>query len=239
MQKMLDKRQVAVIDDDLFMRMGAQSVFRWHRAIAEPSLHTLDNALVFGPDYWRRFHTVVVDVHDQAKEIREEGTDIYSGVTIIDTIRKSGNDVQILAITPTRANPLLSERLIRSGVDYVHERVDFQRVADLVEAVVNPEERYRPVSHPRNVLIEEGLGHGANPNRAVEIFKASPLYGRVRPGITQAAIGSRRAAISLRDEIIATGFIGRGPAPRWNEVRDYLLKLTGRLPVESRRPPIL
>ncbi len=234
----MQKRQVAVIDDDMFLRMGAKVAFRTHWAIAEPSVHTLASALYFGPDYWRRFHTVVVDVHDQTKEVSEQGTDIYSGVSIIETIRRSGNTVQILAITPTRANPLLSERLIRSGADYVHERVDFQNVGDFVEAVVRPKARYRPVSHPRTVLIEEGLGQGANPNRAVEIFKASPLYGQVLPGLTQTAIGSRRAAMTLRDQVVASGFIGSGQAPRWNEVRDFLLKLTGRLPVEPRRPPV-
>ncbi len=106
----------------------------------------------------------------------------------------------------------------------------------MVDAVLSPDERHRPVLHAPWVLLEEGLGRGANPNRAVEVFKASPLYGRVRPGVTQAAIGPRRAALRLRDDIIATGFIGRGHSARWNEVRDYLLKLTGRLPVALRNP---
>lgn len=236
---MARRRQIAVVDDDLFLRTGATSVFREHPALAEPSVHTLESALGFGADYWGRFDTLVIDVHDRHKEVREEGTDVYSGVSIIQSVRRRGIGVQIVAITPTRSNPLLAERLNRSGADYVRERHDFRFKADLVEAVVNPDERHRPVSHPKRVLLEEGLGLGANPNRAVEIFQASPLYGRVRPGITQAATGSRRAALRLRDEIAASGFIGSGQAPRWNEVRDYLLKLTGRLPVESRQPPTL
>lgn len=230
------KRDVIIVDDDLLTRRGVFNLLGSHRSVGRRRANTLDEALAFDASFWCRFDVVVIDVHDQVKEAREVGTDVYSGVSIMESIRRWGLDLQIVAITPTRRDPLLSERLRRGGADFVHERVDFQRPSDVVDAVFHPSDRHRPVVHAPWVLLEEGLGRWANPNRAVAAYKGSPLYGRVRPGVTQAAIGPRRAALKLRDDIIATGFIGRGHSARWNEVRDYLLKLTGRLPVAPRDP---
>jgi hypothetical protein len=169
--------------------------------------------------------------------VREVGTDVYAGIELIERLRATGSRTRVVAITPTRANPLLTERLIGCGVDFVYERWDFEEPADLLRAILDPLERFRPRSHPAWVLTEEGLGLWADPNLAMAYYRASPLYGRVRPGITQAAIGPRRSVIRLRDQVITTGFVGVGPRPRWNEVRDYLLKLAGRIPVLPRRPP--
>ena len=230
------KWDVIIVDDDLLTRRGVLNVLGDHRSVGRRQASTLDEALAFDASFWRRFDVVVIDVHDQVKEAREVGTDVYSGVSIMESIRRWGLDLRIVAITPTRRDPLLSERLRRGGADFVHERVDFQRPSDVVDAAFHPSDRHRPAIHAPWVLLEEGLGHCADPNRAVAVYKASPLYGRVRPGVTQAAIGPRRAALKLRDDIIGTGFIGRGHRARWNEVRDYLLKLTGRLPVAPRDP---
>ncbi len=230
--------RVAIFDDDLLTRWGARSVIAGTDDITESAINTVDEALALTSQELGRFDCVVVDVHDQAREVREVGTDIYTGIAIIGRIRSLGMDTRILAITPTRANPLLTERLIRSGADYLYERWEFQHPEDLVEALLRPDEGHRPLGHPAHVLSEEGLGQRGDPNAAVDAYKSSTLYGRVRPGLTQAAIGPRRAALSLRDAVIDTGFVGTGARPRWNEVRDYLLKLSGRLPVEPRTPPI-
>ncbi len=231
--------QAVVIDDDLLTREGARRVFSMHRAIGVYRDHTLEDALRQDPDYWRQFNVIVVDVHDEAKQVYEKGTDVYTGVALIEMIRSRGIRSRILAITPSRDDPLLWERLTRSGADYVHQRIDFQSPADLVQAVLNPNERCRPVSYPRWVLVQEGLGDGANPNRAVALFKNSPLYGKVDRGVTLEATGARREVRRLRDQIIASGFVGSGQTPRWNEVRDYLLKLTGRMHVQPRPHPYL
>lgn len=230
--------RVAVIDGDLLSRRGAKSVFDQSALVRFSTIHTPEEALELPPDTWRGYDWLVVDVHDEAKEARESGTDVYPGITLIARVRGLGVDVRILAITPTTANPLLAERLIWSGVDYVYERWHFQDSGDLVDALLNPSDEHRPRRHPPHILLEEGVGRYADPNKAVEVFMKSPLYGQVQPGLTQAAIGPRRAAMALRDEVVRTGFVGTGPSPRWNEVRDYLLKLTGRLPVEARLPPI-
>lgn len=229
---------IAVIDDDLLTQRGAMAVFESDPGFSRSVALTLEEALGKHRSYWQRFDRIFVDVYDKAREMREPGTDVYTGVAVIEAIQRSGFAALIVAMTPTKANPLLAERLKYSGVHYVYERWDFQCVEDLIDAVRNPCDLARPKSHSARVLLEEGLGRWSNPNRAVEVFKASPLYGKVLPNMTQTAIGSRRAAMRLRDEVAATGFVGTGQSPRWNEVRDYLLKLTGRIDVEDRRPPV-
>lgn len=229
--------RVAVFDDDLLTRAGAREVLRMHPGITVARVRSLNAGLAMADGELADHDCVVVDVHDQARERREVGTDVYAGIELIERLRATGSGARVVAITTTRADPLLTERLIGCGVDYVHERWDFQEPADLLRAILRPLERYRPRRHPAWVLTEEGLGLWADPNLAMAYYKASPLYGRVRPGVTQPAIGSRRAVTSLRDQVIATGFVGIGPRPRWNEVRDYLLKLAGRIPVLPRRPP--
>lgn len=230
--------RVAVFDDDLLTRAGARHVLRRDPGVTAVLIRSLRTGLAMPDDELVGYDCVVVDVHDQTRELSEVGTDVYAGIELIERLRAAGSRASVVAITPTRTNPLLTERLIRCGVDFVYERWDFQEPADLLRAVFDPLERFRPRSHPTWVLNEEGIGLWADPNLAMARYKASPLYGRVRPGLTQAAIGPRRAVTSLRDEVIATGFVGTGPQPRWNEVRDYLLKLAGRLPVLPRRPPL-
>ena len=229
--------RVAVFDDDLLTRAGARQVLRRHPGITAARVQSLTVGLAMDGAELADHDCVVVDVHDQSRERREVGTDVYAGIELVERLRATGSRARVVVITPTRANPLLTERLIGCGVDYVYERWDFQEPGDLLRAVLQPIERFRPLRHPSWVLTEEGLGLWADPNLAMAYYKASPLYGRIRPGVTQPAIGSRRAATSLRDQVIATGFVGAGPRPRWNEVRDYLLKLAGRIPVLPRLPP--
>jgi hypothetical protein len=230
--------RVAVIDDDVLTRAGAKVLFDGNPSFTHSSTFTFEQALATPRERWREFDRIVVDVHDRSRERREAGTDVYTGVEIIESFRRAGATAQILAITPTKANPLLTERLVHSGVHFVYERWDFASGRDLIEAVLTPCESARPKSHHPRVLLQEGVGRRSNPNHAMDAFKTSPLYGRVRPDITQQATGSRRAATRLRDEVIATGFVGSGQDPRWNEVRDYLLKLAGRMAVAERRPPV-
>jgi CheY-like chemotaxis protein len=226
--------RVALFDDDLLTRAGARHVLEAEPAIESVAVHSLRRGLELSPGELGPWDCVVVDIHDQTRARWEVGTDVYAGIELIERLRAAGSRARVVAITPTRADPLLTERLIGCRVDQLHERCDFQRPADLIGAVLRPSERHRPVRYPAWVLIEEGLVFDADPNRAMAAYKASPLYGRVRPDVTQVAMGSRRAAVALRDRVIATGFVGTGARPRWNEVRDYLLKLAGRLPVDAR-----
>lgn len=230
--------RVAVVDDDVLTRLGAKAVFDRDPAFSHSRSFTLERARHLPPAAWRDFDRIVVDVHDRTRQNVEAGTDVYTGIEIIESLHRAGIKAQILAITPTKANPLLTERLVHSGVHFVYERWDFQSPRDLVDAVLTPTESARPKSHHPMILLQEGVGRRSNPNRAMAVFKTSPLYGRVRPELTQQATGSRRAAIRLRDEVIATGFVGSGQDPRWNEVRDYLLKLAGRIAVAERQPPV-
>ena len=233
--------RVALFDDDVLTRVGARGVLGAEPAIDRVAAFSLQRGLELPAIVLARFDTVLVDVHDRTRERWEVGTDVYAGIELIDRLRaidrasdRAGPPLRVVAITPTEPNALLTERLIGCRVDEVHERCRFQRSADLVAAALRSEERHRPIRYPRWVLIEEGLGLGADPNQAMAAYKASPLYGRIRPDATQRTIGSRRAAVALRDRVIATGFVGTGARPRWNEVRDYLLKLAGRLPVRDR-----
>ena len=230
--------RVAVIHDDVLTRFGAKVVFDGDPSFSRSSTFSFEQAVALPRDRWRDFDRIVVDVHNRIRERREVGTDIYTGVELIESLRRAGVTARMIAITPTRANPLLTERLVHSGVHFVYERSDFEDANDLIRAVLAPCESARPKSHHPMVLLQEGVGRRSNPNRAMDVFKTSPLYGQVRSDLTQQATGSRRAATRLRDEVIATGFVGSGQDPRWNEVRDYLLKLAGRLPVAERRPPV-
>ena len=233
--------RVALFDDDLLTRAGARAVLRAgtdrERAIDHVSVHSLWWGLELAPERLRSFDCVVVDVHDETRARWEVGTDVYTGIEVVERLRSAGSEARVVGVTPTRPDPLLTERLIGCGVDEVRIRGDFQRSADLLDAVRGASPAHRPVRYPAWVLIEEGLVPEADVGRAMAAYKASPLYGRIRPDATQLAIGSRRASVALRDRVIATGFVGSGARPRWNEVRDYLLKLAGRLPVQPRPAP--
>lgn len=229
--------RVVLFDDDLLARAGAREVLGAEPSIEVIEVYSLGRGLELPAGRLASFDCAVVDLHDRFRARWEVGTDVYTGLEIIERIRLGGAPVRVLAITPTLGDPLLTERLVGWRVDQVHERWEFQRSIDLVTALLRPGDGHRPVRHPPWVLTEEGLGLRADPNLAMSRYKRSPLYGRIRADATQATIGSRRAAVALRDQVIATGFVGVGPRPRWNEVRDYLLKLAGRLPVTPRPSP--
>ncbi len=229
--------RVVLFDDDLLARAGAREVLGAEPAIEEIEAFSLRQGLELPQRHLASFDCALVDLYDRYRERSEVGTDVYTGLEIIERIRAAGGSVRVAAITPSLGDPLLCERLVGWRVEQVHERWEFRRSDDLVSAILRPGSDHRPIRHPPWVLIEEGLGWGADPNQAMARYKASPLYGRVRPDATQATLGSRRAAVALRDQVIATGFVGAGPRPRWNEVRDYLLRLAGRLPVTPRPPP--
>lgn len=227
---------VAVIDDDLITRSGIAALLAGRADVGVDATGTLVEAETWTVDRWAGIDWAIIDIHDHGREVSETGTDIFTGIGVIRSVRKVEPRVRTIAITPTVRNPLLAARLADSGVDHVFERWEFAEQVDLIDALQRPCPSTAPARHPEYVLRAEGLLPRARPNQAMDLFRASPLYGRLSADRTQAAIGPRRAALTLRDAVAATGFIGTGAKPRWNEVRDYLLKLSGRLPVTPAQP---
>ncbi len=223
--------RVVVIDDDCITRQGLRTMLATCPSINVIAAPTLAEAEGWTRE-WQTVDWAIVDILDEARKAGEPGTDVYTGVEVIRRACRYGAGVETIAITPDHRDPLLGLRIADSGAGYVYERREFSDPRRLIDAVRRPCPRRAPIRHPWWVLQREGLGPGARPNRAVDAFRASGLYGRLDANLTQASIGPRRASIALRDAVSATGFLGSGVSPRWNEIRDYLLKLTGRLAVE-------
>lgn len=193
-----------------------------------------DQALLWAPESWADVDLAIVDVFDEDAP-SEVGTDVFSGIAALDQLRDL--PVRTLAITPHCQHPLIQLRIHQSGADWLYHRWEVNGPDQLAAAVLEPSDDHAPERPDDEVLWQHGASR-ARPNRAVGVYLRSPFSGLLRTDVELHEIGlPRRAVQHFRIQIARTGFTGtellsnatrEHKAPRWPDVRDYLLTLLGR-----------
>lgn len=193
-----------------------------------------DEAVLWSIDQWLGIDLAVVDVFDHTAPA-EIGTDVYSGIAALDHIREF--PVETIAITPHCQHPLIQLRIHQAGATWLYHRWELNDPDRLIAAVLEPDDSHAPHRPSDEVLREHGARR-AKVNRAVAIYQRSRLAGLLRPNaeISDLAL-PRRAITRFRIQVFDTGYDGTElltnatrvhKAPRWPDVRDYVLTLLGR-----------
>jgi len=198
-----------------------------------------DKALAWPIENWSTVDVAVVDVLDEFAPA-EMGTDLYSGIMTLQRIRELA--VRTVAIVPHPGNALMALRIHESGADGVYHRWELNDLDQLVRAIADPDPARAPARPDQAELAAFGARVSAKVNEAVGHYEGSLVYGLVAPDIGQKSLAvPRRVLDRFRGQIAATGFDGtetrslagrRVLAPRWPDVRDYLLRLLGRKDVK-------
>lgn len=225
---------MVVIDDDHWKRTAMAEELRRNRDIEVVAVADQDLALLWPSEQWADVDLAIVDVFDENAPA-EVGTDVFSGIAVLDQLRDL--PVRTLAITPHCQHPLIQLRLHQADVDWLYHRWEVNDPDHLVAAVLEPSDDHVPQRPDESVLRLHGA-HRAQTNRAVDIYLESSLAGRIRPDVEVDETGqSRRTVEGFRVDIAKAGFEGTEQlatwsraykAPRWPDVRDYVLTLLGR-----------
>lgn len=223
-----------MVDDDHWKLTAMARELASHPEIEVVAAVDQDQAQLWPLDRWQDVDLAVVDVFDENAP-SEVGTDVYSGIALLDRLREL--PVDTLAITPHCQHPLVQLRIYQSGADWLYHRWEVNDPESLIAVVLEPDDDHAPQRPDQEELWQHGA-HRAHTNRAVARYLRSPFAGRIRSETELDELGlPRRAVTQFRVEIAETGFTGTEllstatrvhKAPRWPDVRDYLLTLLGR-----------
>lgn len=227
--------RVAIVEDDPWKREALAARLDGSGRVDVMFAIDQDDAAGRADDFWGSVDVALVDVYDD-RAPGEVGTDLYSGIAAIE--RLAPLDVTVVAMIPHAPHPLVQLRLAHASPDRVYRRWELADVAGILNAFSEVGEDRRPAWPSVDELRRFGADR-ARPNEAIAAYLASPLNGRLRPGLSLSDVGmSRRTVDELRFAIKRAGFAGTEQltgaqravlAPRWPDVRDFLLRLLGRL----------
>lgn len=225
---------MVVIDDDHWKRTAMADELRRNPDIEVVAVADQDLAVLWPPEQWADVDLAIVDVFDEIAPA-EVGTDVFSGIAVLDILRDL--PVRTLAITPHCQHPLIQLRIHQAGADWLYHRWEVNDPDHLAAAVLDPADDHTPQRPDDEILWQHGARR-ARANGAVAVYLRSRLAGRLRPDIEVEETGlSRRAVGTFRRKIAGMGFDGTEnlslatrnyTAPRWPDVRDYVLTLLGR-----------
>lgn len=225
---------MVVIDDDYWKRTAMADELRRNPDIEVVAVADQDLAVLWPAEQWSEVDLAVVDVFDENAP-SEVGTDVFSGIAVLEALRDL--PVKTLAITPHCQHPLIQLRIQQAGTDWLYHRWEVNAPDQLAAVVAEPADDHRPQRPSDEILMEHGARR-LHAGRAVDVFLRSRLVGRIRPDIGVDETGlSRRSVGTFRKRIAGTGFDGTEnlstatrnyTAPRWPDVRDFVLTLLGR-----------
>lgn len=227
-----------IVDDDVFKRDGMSQRLSATDEIVVVDAVDQDTAAKWPQERWKSLDAVVVDVLDD-RALGERGTDLYSGINVIERVRRL--PVRCIAITPTCAHPLVQLRLSQATPDFLYHRWQFASAEDLHEAVRFPDRDHK-VRSPNPQILKPLGAVGLLANDAVRTYLGSVLYAHLRADITLSQLNklgvSRRKIDAFRSAIVDHGYAPYFDAldirstyeadARWPEVRDLMLALLGR-----------
>lgn len=223
-----------MVDDDHWKRTAMADELDNDPRIEVVAAIDQDEAVLWPEERWSGVDLAIVDVFDENAP-SEIGTDVFSGISALDRLRNL--PVRTLAITPHCQHPLVQLRIHQAGADWLYHRWEVNDPERLVATVLGPDDDHLPARPGEDLLWSFGARRG-QANRAVAIYERSPLSGLLRPGVDLAELGLPRRVIQrFRQQISDVGFEGTElltnatrvhKAPRWPDVRDYLLTLLGR-----------
>lgn len=225
---------MVVVDDDHWKRTAMAEELQRNSDIEVVAAIDQDQVLLWPVSSWDDVDLAIVDVFDENAPA-EVGTDVFSGIAALDQLRDL--PVRTLAITPHCQHPLIQLRIHQSKADWLYHRWEVNDPDLLASAVLDPEDDHAPQRPDLEVLRLHGARR-AQANRAVALYLRSPLSGLIRPRVELEEVGlSRHVVRRFRVSIAGAGFEGTEhltdatrvhKAPRWPDVRDYLLTLLGR-----------
>lgn len=231
--------RVVVVDDDHWKRMAMAQELDGHPKIGVVEVIDQDEAVKWPLERWEEIDVAIVDVFDEEAP-SEVGTDVFSGIAALDRLRDL--PVRTLAITPHCQHPLIQLRIFQARADALYHRWEVNDLERLVDAIVDPKDDHVPARPPDDLLRQFGA-HRARPSRALEVYRRSALFQRVTPNLELGSLGlARRTVDRFRWDVSRTGFDGteelsmargRPRAPRWPDVRDYVLTILGRRDVPA------
>lgn len=238
---MAGELKVVVVDDDEWKREGMSSRLDATREVDVVASVDQDEAALWPHSRWRDIGAVVVDVYDD-RATGEIGTDLYSGVKVVERVRDL--PVRCLAVTPHCAHPLVRLRLQHAKPDYCYHRFQLASLDQLIEAVRFPDREHRLPELATGEVARLGA-RKLRTNDLVRVFEASVLHGKLQAtsGLKQLdrAGVSRRAINAFRRQTVEAGYRHvetlpegrqweRSPdeLPRWPVVRELMLRMLGR-----------
>lgn len=232
--------KVVIVDDDQWKRAGMRQ-----RLDATPEVIVVDDvdqdsAAAWPLDKWTEIDAVLVDVFDD-QGVGEVGTDIYSGIKVVERVRPI-RGLRCIAVTPSCPHPLVQLRLHQAQPDFCYHRYELANLHMLTEAVRFPERNHR-LPAPDAAIIN-GLGaRNLRANDVVRAFEASALHGRIYEAVGHKVLNrgfgvSRRAVDRFKKQVVDCGFNhlevlsldghAYDESPRWPAVRTLVLRLLGR-----------
>lgn len=229
------KKRIVVVEDDPWKRDALADRLDASGQVEVTAALDQDDAAGRVDSFWKSVDIALVDVYDD-RAPGEVGTDLYSGITAIE--RLGPLKVTVVAMIPHTPHPLVQLRLAHARPDQVYRRWELADVSRILDAFDDDGHDRRP-AWPDPADLRRFGAERARPNDAVAAYLSSPLNGLLRPGLSVASLGlPRRKVDELRFAVTETGFTGTEHlsgahravlAPRWPDVRDYLLRLLGRL----------
>ena len=237
---MSSELKVVLVDDDAWKRSGMRQ-----RLDATPEILVVDDvdqdtAAAWPLARWADIDAVLVDVFDD-RGVGEVGTDLYSGIKVIERVR-SIRGVRSIAVTPSCTHPLVQLRLHQAEPDFCYHRFELADPHALTEAVRFPEREHRLPMPDAGTI--KGLGaRKLLANDVVRVLEASPLHGKLQGGVGHKTLNrnhgiSRRAVDRFKKQVVDCGFnhlevqsrggLAYDELARWPEVRDLVLRLLGR-----------
>ena len=174
---MAGRVKVVIVDDDEFKRAGMAERLDSTSEIEIVDTIDQDTAAVRALAEWEAIDAVLVDVCDD-RALGEIGTDVYSGISVVERVRRIRN-LRCIAITPTCANPLVRLRLQHAHPDYSYHRFQLNSLDALLDAVRFPDREHGLAELPAEKVRRLG-GPNFAVNTMVRAFVGSPLHGHLQ-----------------------------------------------------------
>ena len=223
-----------MVDDDHWKRSAIAAELDADPRIGVVDVIDQDEAVLWPLERWDDVDLAIVDVFDENAP-SEVGTDVYSGISALTRLRNL--PVRTFAITPHCQHPLIQLRIHQSGADWLYHRWELNDPERLIAALIDPDPEHVPKRPAEHLLAQHGARR-ALANDAVDAYGSSLLFGQLRQDVGIKSLHlPRRRIEAFRVRIARTGFEGTDDisyagrtsrAPRWPDVRDYLLTLLGR-----------
>jgi CheY-like chemotaxis protein len=227
---------VAVVDDDLWVRLGRAAALAKVDGVDEVMELEHAKAAELGTE-WDKVDVALIDAHDPAAPF-----DRFPGVRVVEALREAGRPTAT-AIVVSRLvnNPYLRLRLAEAGADYCYRHEEVADLEALMGVTASPAADHRVVRPTRDALAALGLGPGARPNAALRFIEAVGLADVFEWRRSQKSLPlPRRTIMRVRSEVgRLTGL--HSPvtaardldAPDWRTVVDFVNRARG---VELRQP---
>jgi len=224
--------QVAIVDDDLWVRHGRAGALSKLPGYKVVELSPRE-AMAYGSS-WAKIDVALVDAHDAT-----EPFDRFPGVRVVEAIRahEAQSPTLIIVISGHFSNAFLRLRMAEAGADYFYRHQDVKNLDLLLGAINSPNPARRVQPPDPAVLAKLGLGPSSRPNAALHFLESEGLVDAFDGRRSQKTLAlSRRSIMKVRREMARLA--GLSPAtpigasrqldaPEWRAVVDFVNRARG------------